>query len=46
VLHYNKLDVETNAHKNQVVGSVKLAEVLGFYNIKTGNTPDKTALLL
>jgi len=46
VLHYNKLDVETNALKKQVVGSVKLAEVLGFYNIKIGNTPDKTALLL
>jgi hypothetical protein len=28
------------------VGSVKLAGVLGFYNIKTGNTPDKTALLI
>lgn len=46
VLHFNKLDVETNTHKKKVVGSVKLAEVLGFYNIKTGNTPDKTALLL
>jgi len=47
VLHYNKLDVRTNAQKKQVIGSVKLAEILGSPNgIKTGSTPDKTALLI
>ncbi|MBU4223364.1 MAG: hypothetical protein KKA10_17375, partial [Euryarchaeota archaeon] len=48
VLHYNKLDVETDTGNKQVISSTKLAGVLGSPDggAKTGDTPDKTALLI